>query len=141
MSNNALIIAKLALSLQESIINKEFEGKSPIAIVTKGMELINDVPELLGATKKNILIKVIERIAAGKDNVLGTEDDLLSKDTIEIFHLIVDNHIIDGIIDVVVDASKGKFHIGKAAALAQTVASSSVVPKCFEKCFPNSKGA
>lgn len=138
MANNALLIAKLALSLQESIVNKEFEGKSPIAIVTKGMELINDVPELLGTSKKNILIQVIERIAAGKDNVLGTDDDLLSKETVEIFRLILDNHIIEGIIDVVVDASKGKFHIGKAAALAQNVGSSTVIPKCFEKCFPKS---
>lgn len=135
MSNNALLIAKLALSLQEAIVNKEFEGKSPIKIITKGMELLNEVPELMGTTKKMILIQVIERIASGKDGIMGTDDDLLSKEYINVLRSILEHNIIEGIIDVVVDAAKGKFNIGKAVSLAENV-----YPKCLDVFF-KSKGA
>jgi hypothetical protein len=139
MSNNALLVAKLALSLQESIINKEFEGKSPVKIIAKGMELLNEVPQLMGTTKKHILIQVIERIASGKDGIAGTDDDLLSKEYIDVLRSILEHHIIEGIIDVVADAANGKFHIGKAAHLAENVATS-VYPKCFDVFF-KPKGA
>ena len=134
MSNNALLIAKLALSLQESIINKEFEGKTPIAIIAKGMELLNDIPELMGTTKKVILVLIIERIASGKDGIIGTEDDILSIEYVNVLRSLLENNIIDGIIDIVCDASNGKFNIGKAATIVQNV-STSIYPKCFEDFF------
>lgn len=130
MSNNALLIAKLALSLQESIVKKEFEGKSPLLIITKGMELLSDVPQLMGTTKKTILIQIIERIASGKDGIIGTDDDILSKEYVDKLRLLLENNIIDGIIDIVVDAAKGKFNIGKAATLAQNT-----YPTCLKMFF------
>jgi hypothetical protein len=136
MSNNALLIAKLALSLQSSIVNKEFEGKSPVMIITKGMELLNDVPELMGTTKKTILIQVIERIASGRDGIIGTDDDLISKEYLDVIRSIVELNILGGIIDVIADAAKGKFHIGKAAAVVENVSSM----KCLDAFF-KPKGA
>jgi hypothetical protein len=134
MSNNAILIAKLAVSLQESIVNKEFVGKSPVMIITKGMELLNEVPELMGTTKKTILIQIIERIASGRDGIIGTDDDIISKEYVDMLTVMLENNIIEGIIDVVADATKGKFNIGKAATLAQNV-STSVYPKCLQMLF------
>jgi hypothetical protein len=103
-------------------------------IITKGMEMLNEVPELMGTTKKNILIQIIERVASGKDGILGTEDDRISEEYMNMLRIILENNIIDGLIDVVIDASKGKFNIGKAANLAQNV-STSLFPTCFDACF------
>jgi hypothetical protein len=134
MSNNALLIAKLALSLQESIINKEFDNKSPVAVITKGMELLNDVPELMGTSKKQILVQIIERIASGQDGIIGTDDDLISKEYVDVLRSLLEHNVISGIIDVVADAAKGKFNIGKAATLAQNVGNSAI-PKCLQSFF------
>lgn len=106
-------------------------------LITKGMELLTEVPELMGTTKKTILIQVIERIASGKDGLINTDDDLISKDYLDILRSILDNNIIEGIIDVISDASKGKFNIGKAA----TVIENASHLKCFESCFSKPKGA
>ncbi len=135
---SALLIAKLALSLQESIINKEFEGKSPVVIITKGMELLSDVPELMGTTKKEILIKAIERIAHGKDGIVGTDDDLISQEQMNILKIMIDNNIVEGIINVIYDASRGKFNIGNALTLANN-AGTTCIPKCVEMLFKSKK--
>lgn len=137
MSNNALLIAKLAISLQESIVNKEFEGKSPIVLIAKGMELLNDIPELIGTTKKNILIEIIQRIASGRDGIIGTDDDIISKEYVDMIRSVLELNIVDGLIDVIADASNGKFNIGKAVTLVENVS----YMKCFEKCFSKTKVA
>lgn len=137
MSNNALLIAKLAISLQESIVNKEFEGKSPIVLIAKGMELLNDIPELIGTTKKNILIEIIQRIASGRDGIIGTDDDIISKEYVDMIRSVLELNIVDGLIDVIADASNGKFNIGKAVTLVENVS----YMKCFENCFSKPKVA
>ena len=130
MSSNAILIARLALSLQESIVNKDFDNKSPILIIAKGMEILNEVPELMGTTKKQILIEAIERIASGKDGILGTDDDVLSVAHLGMIKILIDNNLIGGLIDVIADASKGKFNIAKVGTAAATC-----VPQCFQLFF------
>jgi hypothetical protein len=131
---SAIHVAKLALALQESIMNKEFEGKSPVVIITKGMEILEDIPELMGTTKKEILIKAIERIANGKDGISGTEDDLITQEQMNILKIMIDNNIVEGLINVIYDAARGKFNISKAIVLANN-AGTTCIPKCIEMIF------
>lgn len=133
-SSNALLVEKLAVALKEAIVNKEFENKSPIFVISKGMEVLNRVPELTGGTKKRILVSAIERIAHGRDGIAGTDDDLLPVEYVQMLKVIIENNIVDGIIDIISDASKGRFDISKAADFAKT-AGSTCVPECFQIIF------
>jgi hypothetical protein len=133
-SSNALLVEKLAVALKEAIVNKEFENKSPIFVVSKGMEILNRVPELTGGTKKRILITAIERIAHGRDGVAGTEDDLLPVEYVQMLKVIIENNIVEGLIDIISDASKGRFDVIKATDFVKT-AGSTCVPECLRIIF------
>jgi hypothetical protein len=133
-SSNAQMIEKLAVALKEAIVNKEFENKSPIFVVSKGMEVLNRVPELTGGAKKRILVSAIERIAHGRDGIPGTDDDMLPVEYVQILKVIIENNIVDGLIDIISDASKGRFDIIKATDFAKA-AGSTCVPECFRIIF------
>lgn len=133
-SSNALFVEKLAVALKEAIVNKELENKSPIFVISKGMEVLNRVPELTGSTKKLILISAIELIAHGRDGIPSTDDDLLPVEYVQMLKVIIDNNIVDGIIDIISDASKGRFDIIKATDFAKS-AGSTCIPECFRIIF------
>lgn len=116
-----IVVAKVALMLQESILKKEINGSSPMVIVTKGMELMETFPNMTGPQKKDLLVKVIQRVAAGKDGVVGTEDDIIPKECVEALQTMLDKNLLEGVVGVISDAARGKFNLNKTVEVAQEV--------------------
>ena len=79
------------------------------------MEIIEEIYLLdkHDVNKKIILIEVLERISKGTDGISGTEDDLISKNTVDVIKKILENRLVEGIINTIVRASKGLININK----------------------------
>lgn len=103
---------QISVELFRALETKLIPTDSPMAIIVKCMEIIKkhwsaDAP----FNKKEILIKVLERIGAGKDSVFGTNDDLIPAATLEEIKRIIDGPFLDSVINTALDISKGKFDL------------------------------
>jgi len=113
---------KTIISTKDAIVDQVykqlFETKdrlksaSAFDIVVMCMELV-ETGLVAHINKKEVVVAVLERIAKGVDGVEGTSDDLVSQDTIKMIKSILENSLIDGMIDVIVKASKKLFNINK----------------------------
>lgn len=116
-----VIVAKVSVLLQEAIVKKEIDSTSAMVIVAKGMELMETFPNMTGSQKKDLLVKVIERVAAGKDGIIGNEDDIIPKECVEALKLMLEKDLIGSVVSVIADAARGKFNLNKTVAVAQEV--------------------
>ena len=121
--------------LLETVVNKQIPANSAMSIIAKGMELMETFPNMNGEQKQSLLMSVIEKVAAGSDGILGTADDILSKETVETLRLILEKNLLTDITHLISDTAKGKFNINKAIQVAQT-ANTICLPllsQCFKK--------
>lgn len=116
--------------MANSLHKKEVDAKSPVHIISKGMELLAALPEIMGVTKKELLIKALDHLVSGKDGIVGTDDDIITEEYVRILRMMIDNNIVDEIITVIKDASKGKYNLQSAITH-----SASCIPHCVEGCL------
>jgi len=133
-----IVIAKISLLLQESILKKEIDGGSAMMIITKGMELMQTFPNMTGTQKKEVLIKVIQRLAAGKDGIVGNEDDIIPKECVEALQIFLEKNLLEGIVGVISDAARGKFNLQTTVAVAEDV-KKVCLPMCLSFFSPKKK--
>ena len=120
--------------LVSSIQNKEVNVKSPLSIVVKGMEIINSHQHLNRNEVNALLKKTLQRIAAGKDHIAGTKDDLIPIHVIDEIQRIIDSGMIDDFVMVVKDVANGKYNIQDMVTVA-----TKYVPFCLKMCFKGSR--
>jgi hypothetical protein len=137
-----LIVQKLSIALQESILKKEVDTSSTTNIIVKGMELMETFPNMKGDQKKSTLIKVVELVAAGKDGIIGTADDIIPAAAVESLKVLLEKDLLGSVIQTIADASKGKFNLNKTVAIVTEVKKSCFpgLKVLFEKFGKNRKG-
>ena len=116
-----VIVAKVAVFLQEAILKKEIDATSPMRIVAKGMEFMETFPNMTGIQKKDLLIKVLGRVAAGKDGIVGNADDIIPKECMEGLTYMLEKNLVGSVVSVISDAAHGKFNLNKTLVVAQDV--------------------
>lgn len=134
---DSLVTNKVTIILLESISNNQLSQVSAMNVIAKGMEIMETFPNLSSADKKCLLLKVIHKVAAGADGILGTEDDLLPKECMDTLKIILENNLADGIISIIADTAHGKFNINKVIGVGKDLA-----PAClplFSKCLGKKK--
>lgn len=100
---------------------------TPAALIAKGMEIVQkQCKDMLGSDKKQLLLMVFEKVAAGKDGVVGTSDDVLPPQVVEIVKMLLEKNLVGDMIDVISAAANGKFELQPAVQVAQG---------CFAACF------
>lgn len=87
------------------------DKSSPLDIIAKGMDIMNRFEILKGAEKKQVLIQMIQTLAAEKS-------DLLPPKTVEGIRALLENNLIDDTINVLSSVAKGNFDISKAKEVA-----------------------
>lgn len=117
----SILTNKITILLLEAVT--ENPNISAMTVIAKGMEIMDTFPNLTGQEKKDRLMKVILKVAAGTDGILGTEDDILPKSCVEMLQTLLEKNILEDIITVVSETANGKFNIHKATETAQTVCS------------------
>lgn len=71
-------------------------------LVETAAALVRDLPGVPWESKRALLIKAMETVAAGGDGVLGTTDDLISPEVMGKLRLVLENRILDEVLDLVV---------------------------------------
>jgi hypothetical protein len=110
---------EVSLEIRKAIESKQLNTQSAMAIIKKGMELMEKYNHLSGKDKKDLLIKVLENISAGNDGIIGTDDDILPQETVLAMKTILDGKLVGDIIDTIVSAVKGDIDMKKVAQVAQ----------------------
>jgi hypothetical protein len=128
---------EISLELLKAIHFKQLNVDSSMSILRKGMELVDKYPELTGEQRKTLLINVLMRVAKGEDGVFGSADDVLPEATVKQMCALLEGNMIENVIDIIVDATKGHFDINKTEVVVQqSCALIQLLIRCF-KC--NSK--
>ena len=110
---------EVSLEIRKAIESKQLNTQSAMAIIKKGMELMEKYNHLSGKDKKDLLIKVLENISAGNDGIIGTDDDILPQETVLAMKTILDGKLVGDIIDTIVSAVRGDIDMKKITQVAQ----------------------
>jgi len=110
-----VILSTVIKCLKESIKDKKINIVNYTIVIISTMEIIEKYKDLNGNLKKKYLIMAIEDIAKGDDGIVGTADDLISKENVVILKNLIDQNILSDLIDIISDASKGLFDINKTS--------------------------
>jgi len=124
-----VIASKIAILLQEGILKGEISKDSPMKLIAKGMEMLETFPNMKGEEKKALLVKVIEKIAAGADGVSGTEDDIIPAAVVESLKIMLEKDLVGDIIQVISSAARGEFNLQQATQVA--VETANVAKTCI----------
>lgn len=123
-----VIASKIAILLQEGILKGEISKDSPMKLIAKGMEILETFPNMKGEEKKALLVKVIEKIAAGADGIVGTDDDIIPAAVVEALKTMLEKDLVGDIIQVISSAARGEFNLQQATQVA--VETANVVKSC-----------
>lgn len=128
MEADDIILNSFILTIKQAIREKKIPTDNPMLIITRCMELLEHVKGLNGKEKKLYIVKAIEAVAKGDDGIFGTADDLLPERTIRALQTLVEQDIVSDTIQLVIDASKGKYDINKTQ---KTI--TSILISCFKR--------
>lgn len=92
-----------------------------VAIVAKGMELLKEYPSLNESEKKALLFQSLQTIAAGKDGIQGTSDDVIDAKTLAQLKFMLENNIVQDMVSVFNDIATGKFKLDKAKGIISKI--------------------
>lgn len=128
----------LAQQLIQRCFNKDCVSVTPdnaFSFIKTGMELVSNIASLSGEERKECLIMALELVAKGKDGIAGNEDDLLAPETVHMLEIMIKNNIIGPLVEVLLDAAKGRMNIAAIKQVVIDTASMSV--GCFNLCMKN----
>ncbi|MGA0214589.1 MAG: hypothetical protein ACO3IY_03495 [Pelagibacteraceae bacterium] len=135
---DSIIVDKVTVFLKEGILKGDVAKDSPMKLIAKGMEIMETFPNLKGAEKEKLLIKVIEKIAAGADGIVGTDDDIIPAPVVEGLKTILEKDLVGDVANVIKSAFKGEFKFNQAVEVAKDLSKvgKTCIPsliKCFKK--------
>lgn len=119
MTSNPIILYSMITSLKEEIKSNKIDVNSPYALVAKTMELLEKFEYLSGEEKKRYVIIILEELAKGEDGIINTVDDLIPEKTQNRLKLILLQNMVEDVIRLVCDASKGKININKTVTVVK----------------------
>lgn len=110
------LLSILLRSLMDSIRDKKLDVSSAFNIIVKSMELLHSFhafQHLNGNDKKQYLLAAVTEIAKGEDGISGTADDLIPAHIVTALRILVDGDFVGDIVEIIIDASRGKFDLNK----------------------------
>lgn len=105
----------IAFKLEQAI--KTTGNVNAVALIAKGMELLAQYPTLNESEKKALLFQALQTIAAGKDGIQGTSDDVIDEKTLAQLKYMLENNIVQDMVGVIQDVAAGKFKLDEAKGL------------------------
>lgn len=97
----------------EALKTKQVNVGSAIEVLTFLMQEADKLRSLSGEEKKALVLSVLTEVAKGEDGKEGTSDDVVSPEIVKGIKAIVDNNLVPSLINVIVDASKGKLELNQ----------------------------
>jgi hypothetical protein len=111
---DTLVLNSFILTIKQAIRDKKIPVNNPFTIITKSMEILEKVRGMSGKEKKAYIVNAIEAIARGDDGIFGTTDDLIPERVVLTLKTMIEQDMIGNAVQLVTDATKGKFDINTA---------------------------
>jgi hypothetical protein len=102
------------------VLSKSVDTSSAMALIAKGMEIVERYPGLSSVQKKECLIAAIQTVAVGADGIAGTDDDLIPKRTVDALNLMLRENLVEQTVDAFIAISKGQFTIQHAEEVGKS---------------------
>lgn len=113
----------LVQKLMATLANRKVPITSAMDLLRFAMEIADTFPKLSGRDKKARVIEALQVIAAGKDGISGTKDDLIPVRVMQgLKSFIEDEDLLKDAIDLIIAATKGHLDMNKALNVAQRFA-------------------
>ena len=90
--------------LKHDIVNIELNVVSIALILKKSMELVEDLGEIRGTEQKPFAISLVRELLSRSDIEQDIKSSCIS---------VIEMGVLDSVVDIVVDATKGKININK----------------------------
>jgi len=104
----------LILNLNAIIYDKKIDTSTASKIVVLTMELIEkNKADISSQDKKSYVISAINDIIKDKKSIGNFENGIISDDLFKQLTLMIENHIIDDMIDMICTASKGIYNVNR----------------------------
>lgn len=104
----------IANKLIERCLDKDctaVTADNAFSFIKTGIELVSKLTHISGPDRKLVLIAAIERIAKGSDGIVGTGDDILAPETLNMLEVLIEHNIVSPLIEVLLDAAKGRLNL------------------------------
>lgn len=82
-------------------------------IISMAMEIAETIFLHDSISKKNLVLSIVEKISKGLDGIEGTSDDIISQETMNTICVLLQNHLIEGIVNGLIKASKQLYNFNK----------------------------
>jgi hypothetical protein len=105
--------------IMNAVRERNINSLSTVHFIAECMKLIETFPQLTGKQKKSMLVEALKEVAKGKDNVLGTADDTISKEQLRMLEIMLEANIVEDIIELVIDITKHRFSMEKGEKVAK----------------------
>lgn len=107
--------------LKADILKGRVNVVSPSSLIARGTEIMGTFQALSGPQKKDALIQVVRRLAAGVDGVEGTADDLIPPVALRGLLTMLDQNLMGDVIDLIAGLKGGNVDMAKAQAVGTKV--------------------
>lgn len=115
------ISQRVASNFMERVTSKKVEINSGMDVLKCMMQIIESYPMLNGRQKKDVIIHTMRDIAAGKDGILGTADDIIPLFVVHHIQMMVESDLLSSAIDLVCEATKGLIPINQTSSIASSL--------------------
>lgn len=105
----------IAFKVEQAVL--AMKDVNAVALIAKGMEIMNQYPMLNESEKKAMLFQVLKTIAVGKDGIEGTEDDIIDAKTLAQLKYMLENNIVQDMVSIIQDVAAGKFNLQKTKSM------------------------
>lgn len=108
MTLDTKILRDVGTLLKNNITEKTVDHLSPLAIVVRGMEIMDSYKQLDGRQKKDYVLAVVKELSKEANGVPAV--------TLNALEVILNENILGSFINIVSDATKGKVDINNVVA-------------------------
>ena len=106
------IIVELNTTFQNNIKGKNIKYTE---IIVTAMEIIDKYENLNGSLKKSYIIMAIDNITKDNNEKSDIDNNLISQENFIILKNLIQQNILSDLIDIIVNATKGKIDINKSS--------------------------
>ena len=122
------------------IKNENVEINDAIDLLRSLIFIIEDFGHFSGFEKKELVIKLLEDIAAGNDGILNTDDDVIPSYILKSLKLLIESDLVSSTIDLICEVTHTKKCCSLICYLRQlfccfSCCFSCCLPRCLPCCF------
>lgn len=118
----------------EKVSNERIKLENPLDVLKSLWHIVDKLGHLSNNDKKKVIILLIEDVAAGKDGILDTDDDIIPSNIVKLMIMMIECDMITSTIDLICEVTQIKTSVTMSMYVFQLLSYF-----CFCKCCRSRK--